>query len=154
MNDQGHDIMSSNAHQFLPRPKRISKLSQVSAGASRAKVSTMLISAPDDHALEELKKPGYKFLKVTQEKLQKEMVATRRSTGTDYRLQQPTKIALVGGWAFEMTVGLCWSDFMVVCSRFFDTLVLDWFIVLDKCRIPRVLSEDIVFFEQCQTYHT
>ena len=70
MNDQGHDIMSSNAHQFLPRPKRISKLSQVSAGASRAKVSTMLISAPDDHALEELKKPGYKFPKVTQEKLQ------------------------------------------------------------------------------------
>lgn len=70
MNDQGHDIMYSNAHQFRPRPNKISKLSQVSAGASRAKVSTMLISAPDDHALEELKKPGYKFPKVTQEKLQ------------------------------------------------------------------------------------
>lgn len=51
------------------------------------------------------------------------MVATRRSTRTDYRLQQPTKIALVGGWAFEMTVGLCWSDFMAVCSRFFGTSV-------------------------------
>lgn len=52
------------------------------------------------------------------------MVATRRSTGTDYRLQQPTKIALVGGWAFEMTVGLCWSDFLAVCSRFFGTFTL------------------------------